>query len=130
MPELAKLRTRGAAPYFTPPVHTRAARAQLGEGTLLAPEVAFALGEDLAAVRDYAAGDLALSNYARNLERHGFDTTSPETVDAVVPHGSVEAIEANVQAHLDAGADHVCVQALGPDPVGQLCELAPALHGA
>lgn len=114
MLELAKERTLGAAPYFTPPAHTRAAREQLGEGTLLAPEVAFALDDEGAVARDYAQGYLALSNYARNLVRLGFDdVASDEVLDAVVPHGSVETIEANVQAHFDAGADHVCVQALG-----------------
>jgi probable F420-dependent oxidoreductase len=115
---LAKERTLGAAPYFTPPAHTAAARAQLGEGPLLAPEVAFALG-DAAAARAYARGYLELSNYARNLLRHDFDEHdladggSDRLIDAVVPHGSVETVAANVRAHLDAGADHVCVQALG-----------------
>jgi probable F420-dependent oxidoreductase len=119
MLELAKERTLGAAPYFTHPAHTAAAREQLGEGPLLAPEVAFALGDDVAVVRDYARGYLALRNYARNLLRHGFDEDdiadggSDRLLDAVVPHGSVETIEANVRAHLAAGADHVCVQALG-----------------
>jgi hypothetical protein len=26
-------------------------------------------------------------------------------------------MDAGVTAHLDAGADHVCIQALGPDPL-------------
>jgi hypothetical protein len=32
-----------------------------------------------------------------------------------------------VRAHLEAGATHVPVQALGADPVGQLERLAPVL---
>jgi probable F420-dependent oxidoreductase len=119
MLELAKERTLGAAPYFTHAAHTAAARRQLGEGKLLAPEVAFLLGDDLAAAREYAQGYLALGNYARNLLRHGFDeddvagTGSDHLIDAVIPHGSASAIADAVRAHLDAGADHVCVQALG-----------------
>jgi probable F420-dependent oxidoreductase len=119
MLDLAKERTLGAAPYFTHPAHTAAARAQLGAGPLLAPEVAFVLGDDVAAARTYAEGYLRLRNYARNLLRHGFeerdvaDGGSDRLIDAVIPHGSVETIQANVRAHLDAGADHVCVQALG-----------------
>ena len=130
MLELAKERTLGAAPYFTPPAHTAAARQQLGEGPLLAPEVAFVLGDDLSAARDYAAGYLALSNYARNLVRHGLDELDADAViDAVIPHGSVEAIAGNVQAHLDAGADHVCVQALGEPGIPERgwTALAPGL---
>ena len=30
-----------------------------------------------------------------------------------MPHGSAEQIAEVVRAHLDAGADHVCVQPLG-----------------
>jgi probable F420-dependent oxidoreductase len=134
MLELAKERTLGAAPYFTPPAHTAAARALLGEGPLLAPEVAFALGDDVAPVRAYARGYLELSNYARNLLRHGFDEHdvadggSDRLIDAVVPHGSVETVAANVRAHLDAGADHVCVQALGEPgiPERSWAALAPS----
>lgn len=111
MLDLARERTLGAAPYFTPPAHTAFARDRLGEGTLLAPEVAFVLGDDVAVARDYASGYLALTNYARNLARLGVD--DDEVIGTVVPVGSVELVRANVQAHLDAGADHVCVQSLG-----------------
>jgi len=34
-------------------------------------------------------------------------------IDAVIPHGSAEAIAETVHAHLEAGADHVCVQPVG-----------------
>jgi 2-methylisocitrate lyase-like PEP mutase family enzyme len=54
-------------------------------------------------------------------------------VDAIVAWGDVDAIVARVQAHLDAGADHVCVQALGATrrevPLDQWREIAPALVG-
>ena len=37
-------------------------------------------------------------------------------VDAVVAWGSPDAIAERVTAHLEAGADHVCLQVLDPDP--------------
>jgi hypothetical protein len=43
---------------------------------------------------------------------------SDRMVDAVVAWGRPEAIAGRVRAHLDAGADHVCLQVLGPDPDG------------
>jgi hypothetical protein len=71
------------------------------------------------AARQYAARYLAASNYVRNLKRFGFtdgdvaDGGSDRLIDAVIPHGPVEAIAETVRAHLDAGADHVCVQPVG-----------------
>ena len=54
-------------------------------------------------------------------------------VDAVVAWGSAEAVAGRVDAHLDAGADHVCLQVLDPDPNGLPTSgwraLAPALLG-
>ena len=40
---------------------------------------------------------------------------SDRLVDAIVAWGDEAAIRARVQAHLDAGADHVAVQPLEPD---------------
>ena len=50
---------------------------------------------------------------------------------ATIVTGGLEDIRARVQAHLDAGADHVCVQLLGEEE-SDVClpairELAPAL---
>ena len=42
-------------------------------------------------------------------------------------HGDAEALGRGVTAHLDAGADHVAVQVLGPDPRPALRALAGAL---
>ena len=45
--------------------------------------------------------------------------------------GGVDAIVERVRAHLDAGADHVCIQPLIAEqdrfPLAELRELAPAL---
>ena len=79
----------------------------------------------------------ALPNYTNNLRRLGWgdddlaDGGSDALVDAIVAWGDEDAIVARVQAHLDAGADHVCVQVLDSDaaalPMPQWRALAPAL---
>ena len=45
------------------------------------------------------------------------DGGSDRLLDAIVPQGSAERIAEVVRAHLDAGADHVCVQPLGEEGV-------------
>jgi probable F420-dependent oxidoreductase len=82
---------------------------------------------------------VAQPNYANNLRRLGFTDDdlanggSDRLVDAIVAWGTVDEVVARVQAHLDAGADHVCIQALAASfrevPDGQWRELAPALVG-
>jgi probable F420-dependent oxidoreductase len=77
-------------------------------------------------------------NYLNNLRRFGFgdddfaDGGSDRIVDTIVARGGVDAALRRVQEHLDAGATHVCVQALdeNPDapPVGVWWELAAALN--
>jgi probable F420-dependent oxidoreductase len=123
MLELSRERALGACPYFVPVAHTAAARAALGSGPLLAPEVAVVVDEDTdnarAIAREYARTYLGLGNYTSNLLRHGFDESdlrdggSDRLIDSVVLHGSAEEIAAVLQAHLDAGANHVAVQTLG-----------------
>jgi probable F420-dependent oxidoreductase len=120
---LSAERSLGALPYFVPVAHTSFARAQLGADPLLAPEVAFVLDGDgdraRSKARDYARLYLRLSNYTNNLLRLGFSEAdiagdgSDELIDAVVPHGSADEIATTVRAHLDAGANHVALQAVG-----------------
>jgi len=138
MLELAAERTRGAHPYFTPPEHTAMAREVMGVGPLLAPEQAFVLDTDpssaRAKAREHMTYYLALDNYRRNLQRLGFAEDeldgggSDRLVDAIVAWGDVDAVRERVRAHLDAGADHVCIQAVGDDPVDELRRVAPALR--
>jgi hypothetical protein len=76
---------------------------------------------------------LALDNYRNNLVRLGFsdedlDGPSDRLVDAIVAWGDVDAVRERVRAHLDAGADHVCVHPVGDDPAAELRQLAPALR--
>ena len=123
MLELARERTAGSHTYFVPVEHTQSARERLGPGTLLAPEVACVVETDAerarAVARDYAKLYLGLSNYTQNLLNLGYTEDdiagggSDRLIDAVIPHGSAEQIAEVVHAHLDAGADHVCVQPLG-----------------
>jgi probable F420-dependent oxidoreductase len=120
---LAGERTAGTHPYFVTVEHTRFARERLGPGKLVAPEVACVIETDPARARavapEYAAQYLGLSNYTRNLLEFGFteadlaDGGSDRLIDAVIPQGTVEQVADAVRAHLDAGADHVCVQPLG-----------------
>jgi probable F420-dependent oxidoreductase len=123
MLDLCAERTHGALPYFVPVEHTRFARQRLGAGPLLATELACVLDTDdqraRATAREYARMYLGLRNYAGNLRRFGFTDEdlggggSDRLIDAVIPHGSAEQIAAVVQAHLEAGADHVCLQPVG-----------------
>jgi hypothetical protein len=39
-------------------------------------------------------------------------------VDGLVAWGDVEAVSKRVKDHLDAGADHVCIQVLDAEPNG------------
>ena len=133
---LAGERTAGAHPYFVPLKHTPFARKALGAGPLLAVEQAVVLETDVARAREIArehmAGYLRLDNYANSLRRMGFgddDIAGPSDalVDAIVTHGDAAALVARVRAHLDGGADHVCVQVLNADPLPVLRGLARAI---
>jgi probable F420-dependent oxidoreductase len=137
---LAAERAAGAHPYFVPLEHTEGARALLGEGPLLAPEVAVVLEEDperaRALARGYMETYLKLPNYTENLRRLGYGAElsgggSDRLVDAVVAWGDEAAVAARVRAHLDAGADHVCLQVLnggyGAFPLAEYELLAPGL---
>ena len=132
--KLAAERAAGTHPYLTTPAHTRFARDVVGPGTLIAPEQRLVPSTDTAgtreAGREFLSGYLRLSNYRRTLESHGFtaadldDGATDAAVDALAPHGTPAQLAAAVQGHLDAGADHVCVQVL---PARQ--DPLPALEG-
>jgi probable F420-dependent oxidoreductase len=127
MLDLSGERTAGTHPYFTPVGHTRFARERLGAGKLVAPELACVVETDPVRARQVARGYaklyLGLRNYTQNLLDFGFTEDdiagggSDRLIDAVIPHGSAEQIGEVVQAHLDAGADHVCLQPLGEEGI-------------
>lgn len=121
MLELAAEAADGAHPYLVTPDHTATARESLGPDALLAPEQTVIVDADSGRAREIArewlAPYLALPNYVRNLARLGFsdeDLSGPSQrlVDAVVAHGTVEAVAARCRDHVDAGADHVALQVL------------------
>jgi probable F420-dependent oxidoreductase len=132
-------RSLGTIPYFSSVDHTRAARELIGPDALVIPEVAYVLDEDVeharATARKYAQIYLGLSNYTNALLQHGFeqadleDGGSDRLIDHVVPHGSAADVAALVEAHREAGADHVAVQALGGKgiPADSWSALAAAL---
>ena len=122
MLELARERSWGSHPYFVPPEHTARARAALGDTSFLAPEQAVVLETDPDRARAIGRGHMAmylgLPNYRNNLLTLGFEAAdfenggSDRLVDGVVAWGDIDAIQERIQGHLDAGADHVCLQAL------------------
>lgn len=127
MLKLARDAARGAHPYLTTPEHTARARALLGPDRWLAPEQMVILETDAATARSVARATLqiylGLPNYQNNLKWLGFsdedftDGGSDRLVDALIAWGDEAAIRARIQAHWDAGADHVCIQPLRPDGV-------------
>lgn len=141
MLELAAERTMGAHPYFVPVEHTAFARQRLGAEPVLAVEQTVVLQSDPGAARRIArrfANDyLHTPNYANNLKRMGWTDAdlagqgSDSVIDAVVSWGDVDRIAVRIRQHLDAGADHVCIQVVAEDDadvaLAQLQELAPAL---
>lgn len=115
----------GAHPYFTTPEHTALSRDILGPDKFLAPEQMVVIDTDPDRARGVARSNMArylqLPNYTRNLLRLGFTEqdiaeVSDRLVDAIVPWGDVETVTPKIQEHIEAGADHVCVQALVGDP--------------
>ena len=122
---LAAERSLGAHTYFVPVSHTARAREVLGPEPVLAVELTAVLEPDARRAREIArgwtTGYLDLPNYARNLERLGFDPDeltdggSDRMIDATVAWGDEHAVAARVREHLDAGADHVCVQFVNSD---------------
>jgi probable F420-dependent oxidoreductase len=122
---LAKDRAGGAHPYLSTPDHTAVARAVLGPGKFLAPEQRVVLETDperaRAEGRSHLAIYLTLPNYRNNLLRSGFTEDdmagggSDRLVDALVAWGDEDTIRRRVYDHIDAGADHVCIQALSTD---------------
>jgi probable F420-dependent oxidoreductase len=126
MMELAAKRSNGAHTYNVPPEHTATARQILGADSWLCVEQAVVLESDAARARKIARGFLGfyltLPNYTNNFLRLGFTEEdckgegSDRLIDAIVAWGDANAVRSRIEAHLSAGADHVCIQALPADP--------------
>jgi len=143
MLELAAERTAGVHPYLVPPEHSVIARATVGPDKHVAPCQHAVLDTDPATARATAREMLSiyltLPNYVNNWLRLGFTEDdvagagSDRLVDTVVVWGDEATIAERVGAHLDAGADHVCVQVAKTPaddamPLEAWRRLAPALN--
>jgi probable F420-dependent oxidoreductase len=122
MLELARDETAGAHPYLTTPEHTAIARETLGPEPFLAPEQGVVLETNPERARDMARphvkGYGQLANYANSWRRLGFSdddiaNCSDHLIDALFAWGDADKIAERVNAHLAAGADHVCLQVVG-----------------
>jgi len=141
MLELAAKRADGAHPYFVPVEHTARAREILGPGKLLCPEQGVLLETDPAKARGQARELIAIylqaPNYIESLRALGFgdgdlaNGGSDRLIDALIAWGDEDAVLARVRGHLDAGADHVCIQPIasgwGTIDTTELRRLAPVL---
>jgi probable F420-dependent oxidoreductase len=119
MQKLACQRTSGIHPYYVRPEDTAEARVRLGADVLLAPEQGVIFETDperaRAIARSYLGFYRTFPTHQKNWERMGFSedeisTLSPRLCDALYAWGNIDKIVDRVRGHLDAGADHVCVQ--------------------
>lgn len=137
---LARDRTQGAHPYLVTPEHTASAREVLGDGPLLAVEQSVVLSDDPDVVRERAHWHLeiytGLPNYRNSWLRQGFTEADfvrggSDRLKQAMVVGGEQAIADRVRDHLDAGADHVCLQVLGAGatdvPVDDWARLAPVV---
>lgn len=125
MTALAAARTAGVLPYNVTPAHTARARAIVGPDKWVCVEQKVLLLKDPSKAREVARQTMAfympLPNYRQNWLRLGFSEEdlaqggSDRFVDAMVAWGDESAIRQRLQDHFDAGASHVCIQALHPD---------------
>lgn len=131
MTALAGELAQGAHPYNTTPAHTARARQILGPGPWLCPAQRVALTTDARKARrvgrQLLSWYLGMPNYRNMLLDSGYtdldleEGGSDRLVDQLLGWGDEATIRAHVQAHLDAGADHVCVQPIDLDAPTRPC---------
>jgi probable F420-dependent oxidoreductase len=123
---LAGSEANGTHTYFVPPEHTARARVQLGPKAWICPAQAVILETDANRARSAARGYMKtyvprLPNYTNNLKSLGWkdedfeNGCSDRLVDAIVAWGNEERIHERIEAHLKAGATHVCILPLRAD---------------
>jgi probable F420-dependent oxidoreductase len=125
MTALGGERTAGVHPYNVTPEHTASARAIIGPDKWLCVEQKVLLAADPGRAREVARQAMAfylpLSNYRNSWKRLGFTDEdldrggSDRFIDAMVVWGTETDINRRIQAHFDAGANHVCIQPLHPE---------------
>jgi probable F420-dependent oxidoreductase len=128
----------GAFPANLPPAFTAEARSVLGPDKLLVVGLAVVPDPDADRAKSAAieriSGTVNLPVFANALRRLGFAQDDLAGIaDAIVAHGSPDAIAAKVREHLAAGADHVLLMPPTTDDftadVAVLERLAPAFDG-
>jgi probable F420-dependent oxidoreductase len=133
---LAAERADGAHPYASPVETTAQARQILGPDKLLVPEQLVIYDTDPARAREAARAYRTQTLAAfRNLLRLGYTeeevtTVNDRVIDAIIAYGDEAAIVKRLREHLTAGADHVLINAVGPDLsaiVDTLERIAPAV---
>jgi probable F420-dependent oxidoreductase len=116
---LSAAEANGTHTYFVPPEHTAKARAQIGPTAMLCAAQAVILETDATKARTAARAYMKtyvprLPNYTNNLKLLGWadkefeNGCSDALVDAIVAWGSEDKIRDRIDAHLKAGASHVC----------------------
>ncbi|MFI6981162.1 TIGR03620 family F420-dependent LLM class oxidoreductase [Embleya sp. NPDC050154] len=134
---LAGARTWGAHTYLVTVDHTALARKTMGPDPYLSVSLTTVLSPDRAraveVARGFTSGYRVARHQMNNLRRMGFseaelDGEGTRLVDALCALGDLDAIAERIREHLDAGADHVCLQVLTPDqgriPLTEWRELA------
>jgi len=120
MLQLAASEANGTHTYFVPPEHTAKARAAVGAKPWICVAQAVILESDAARARTMARTYMKtyvprLPNYTNNLKALGWkdedfqNGCSDALVDAIVAWGSEQKIHDRIEAHLKAGATHVCI---------------------
>ncbi|MGF1666389.1 MAG: TIGR03620 family F420-dependent LLM class oxidoreductase [Acidimicrobiia bacterium] len=141
MLKLAAERSLGAHSYFVPAEHTAFARQVLGNGPVLAPELPFLVCASRDEARQVAGSHmefyLSRRPYADNMRRLGFSeedlqgSGSDRLFDSIVAWGSADDVQRRVVEHLDAGADHVCIEPMTPTKsrsgLDQIRQVTPAM---
>jgi probable F420-dependent oxidoreductase len=122
---LSAREAQGTQTYMCLPPHTSKARALMGPDRWVCPSVVIILERDAAKARSRAREHLSFyanqDNYRRILIAQGFTEAdfengcSDRLIDAVVAWGSEDKIRDRIDAHLTAGATHVCLMPLRSD---------------
>lgn len=126
MLQLAATQANGTHTYFVPPEHTAKVRGAIGKDALICAAQAIILETDPAkarrAAREYMKTYVPrLPNYTNNLKNLGWadkefeNGCSDRLVDAIVAWGTETQIRSRIDAHLKAGANHVCILPLRSD---------------
>ncbi|MGO9605781.1 MAG: TIGR03620 family F420-dependent LLM class oxidoreductase [Candidatus Binataceae bacterium] len=130
MLQLAATEANGTHTYFVPPEHTAKVRAAIGPKPLICAAQAVILETDATKARTAARAYMKtyvprLPNSTNNLKALGWadaefeNGCSDRLVDAIVAWGTEDKIRDRIEAHLKAGATHVCILPLRADSAPQ-----------